>query len=303
MVEGATVKGQVRLKSVPVENAVVYLAGMDPSRPPAPLINLTIIQKDLSFRPAFGVVTVGSTIRFENHDKEMHNVKSRSPGNRFDLGAHLPGGIKKVVLKKTGAVLLKCSIHDAMQAVLFVAPSIYFSVTDRFGRFEIRDVPEGPYRGEVWTPRLTPQEVKSHGRVLQVSSKNNPLKFDLNPSAPPGASLFDVADKDWGLVLEEMNAGLTQARLWWMGGKGTKALIQMLTVHSKLFGQSGLKNAISERLGISPVNEHDRVFNLLIKGIQKKNPTPGEEAAWEDQKEKLLNGLKTDVQKLRRVND
>jgi len=156
--ESGTVKGEVLINAAPAAGAVVYLQpqGSRPSEPPPR--EVTIIQEQLRFKPSFSVVPAGTTVRFENHDDEIHNIFSKSGANRFDTGAHLPGTVKKVTLKEPGAVPLRCRTHQNMRGLIFVSPSPYYSVTDDRGQFEIRNIPSGSYRIEAWHPRLTAEE-------------------------------------------------------------------------------------------------------------------------------------------------
>lgn len=293
-----TVQGQVRYPNGPAERAVVYLMGEGPgvSRPGP--IELTIRQEGLAFRPSFGVITPGSTVRFENLDHEIHNIKSTSPGNRFDLGAHLPGQIKEVVLKKKGPVRLQCSIHSGMDAILYVVPSIHFAVTDNQGRFEIRNIPLGSYRGEVWALRMTASEIKDSGRTIRLSSGTVNLDFDLSPSAPPGSDLSEVIERDWAPVLREIRTALDEAMNSWTSGRKTTASLRVMKAYSRLYNGSGLQSAIAQRLGKSRAADHDGRFNLLSKGVTEGDPGPEDVSAWRQQKEVLLRGLMRDAEKL-----
>ena len=93
--EGTLVSGQVRINNTEIPNAVVYLLPEDNKTPPVTPMERTIVQEALQFSPAFSIVTMGSTLYFENRDDKIHNVRSNSPSNRFDSGPHLPNAIKK----------------------------------------------------------------------------------------------------------------------------------------------------------------------------------------------------------------
>ena len=213
------VAGVLSVNSVPTSDAVVYLVPLSGNAgPPAPM-DLTIVQKDKEFKPDWSVVTVGSTVRFENQDDEIHNVRSVSPGNRFDLGAHLPGTVKTIVLKKPGPVMLRCRIHDRMQSFIFVSPTAYFAESGPDGRFRIADVPDGDYRLEAWHSRLTPEEIKAGGKTLHVASGTVSVDLDLRAKAPLGADLTEVVNGDWDNALDQIGEGLEKAVALWKDGK------------------------------------------------------------------------------------
>jgi plastocyanin len=136
---------------------VVYLEGVD-----APLITpprtrpLEIRQKDAAFTPGFLAIAAGETVVMPNDDVIFHNVFSYSTPNDFDLGLYPRGESRAKTFQYPGVVRLYCSIHESMNATIFVAPSSYFSVVGAGGSFAIRDVPPGKYRLRTWNRRLPP---------------------------------------------------------------------------------------------------------------------------------------------------
>ena len=148
-VEGASLEG-----AGPV---VVYLEGID-----APLVSanrrrgLEIHQKDASFSPVFLAIAAGETVVMPNDDLIFHNVFSYSTPNDFDLGLYPRGESRTKTFLYPGVVRIYCSIHESMNATIFVSPSSYFSVAGPGGAFSIRDVPPGKYRLRTWNRRLPP---------------------------------------------------------------------------------------------------------------------------------------------------
>jgi plastocyanin len=276
---------------------VVYLKETGPKPAPVKPIEATIRQENLEFKPFFTVVPVGSTILFENQDNEMHNVQSMTPGNRFDIGAHNKGDIKTVIFEKPGAVMLRCKIHTQMRGMVFVAPSQYYAVVEKDGKYNIPTVPPGAYRMEVWHSRLTPDEIKAGSRSITVGAEGVSVDIKLTGKAPKEANLTDVPDRDWMEVLNEVGASLDQAIAKWKEGKKAGALTKVMTTHSRVYGESGLRNAISQKLGKSQAEAHDAQFNALVKQVQKEGPTA--EASIRSEKEKLLSELKKDIQKMK----
>ena len=136
---------------------VVYLEGVD-----APLVSpvrarpLEIKQKDAAFSPLFLAIAAGETVVMPNDDVIFHNVFSYSTPNDFDLGLYPRGESRSKTFQYPGVVRIYCSIHESMNATIFVAPSSYFAVVGTTGAFAIRDVPPGRYRLRTWNRRLPP---------------------------------------------------------------------------------------------------------------------------------------------------
>ena len=136
---------------------VVYLESAGPPlRFDLPKRPLEIHQKDASFTPTFLVIAAGETVVMPNDDVIFHNVFSYSTPNDFDLGLYPRGESRNKTFLYPGVVRVYCSIHESMNATIFVAPSIWHTVVDAKGEFTIRDVPPGKYRLRTWNRRLPP---------------------------------------------------------------------------------------------------------------------------------------------------
>jgi plastocyanin len=136
---------------------VVYLEGVDaPLVAPTRTRPLEIKQKDAAFTPSFLAIAAGETVVMPNDDVIFHNVFSYSTPNDFDLGLYPRGESRSKTFQYPGVVRIYCSIHESMNATIFVAPSVYFAVVGASGQFAIRDVPPGRYRLRTWNRRLPP---------------------------------------------------------------------------------------------------------------------------------------------------
>jgi plastocyanin len=125
---------------------------------------LEIHQKDASFSPNFLVIAAGETVVMPNDDVIFHNVFSYSTPNDFDLGLYPRGESRAKTFQYPGVVRVYCSIHESMNATIFVAPSIWHAIADARGEFTIPDVPPGTYRLRTWNRRLPPAS-----QVVQVN--------------------------------------------------------------------------------------------------------------------------------------
>lgn len=142
-----------------------------------------------------------------------------------------------------------------------------------------------------------PEEIKAGSRSITVGT--NPVSADitLTSKAPKEANLTDVPNRDWMEVLNEMGTSLDQAIVKWKEGKRAGALTKVMTTHSRVYGETGLRNAISQKLGKNQAEAYDTRFNELVKQVQKDGPAV--EAALRSEKEKLLSELKKDIQKMK----
>ena len=144
---GLTVR--VLVSGKPAPDAVVWLEAPDA---PLPTRTVTLDQRNLRFDPGLLVIPVGTTVRFPNNDRVLHNVFSFKDGKRFDLGLYPVGMTREVVFDRPGVSRLFCNIHPGMAAYIVVVPSPYFAASDHDGRIVLANVPAGPQRYHAWRP-------------------------------------------------------------------------------------------------------------------------------------------------------
>ncbi|HUK57120.1 MAG TPA: hypothetical protein VLY20_10725 [Nitrospiria bacterium] len=291
--------GRVLINSEPADRAVVFLQTPDGRLLSSPPTEKTIRQENLRFKPDFLVVPAGATIRFENHDSEIHNIYSKAEANRFDTGAHLPGTVKEVVLKNPGIVPLRCHTHQNMRGLIFVTPSPYFSVTDDRGQFEIRNIPYGSYRIEAWHPRLTEAESARGGQALELTTGAKVLRLQFHAEASRGIDLTETTGQDWASAVEQIHAELERAILLWRNGNSTAATSTVMSANSKYYGESGLREKIAQVFGADRALEHERRLDDFRKGVQGiGGPKPVTEAVLRQQVRALVEELTADVRKI-----
>jgi plastocyanin len=154
---------------------VVFLENEDADHriPRRELPAARVHQVRAEFEPPFLAVATGQTVEMPNEDIIYHNVFSYSKPNDFDLGLYAAGESRSVRFDTAGLVRIYCSIHEAMDGLIFVAPNHLFSLPDSEGRYEIGGLPVGRYLLHVWSERL-PE------RVLPVEvSSSQTLRMDL----------------------------------------------------------------------------------------------------------------------------
>jgi plastocyanin len=120
----------------------------------------TMDQKKMQFIPHVLGVVAGSTVKFTNSDPTAHNVFS--PDNeKYNLGTWPQGQSKDYVFSKCTkfpcVYTQLCRVHPEMEGFIVVLQNPYFAVSDKEGKYEIKDVPAGAYTVAVWHPRLKGQ--------------------------------------------------------------------------------------------------------------------------------------------------
>lgn len=177
------VQGRLIIDGSPAEGVVIYLR--DLNRPPAPVppMSITIRAEKFKFKPKLSLVTVGATVTFQNNDFEVHNAKSDSPENAFDLGMIAAGTSKKTVFKNPGAIDLRCRVHSDMGGMIFVSPSPFFMLIEYQGQFELSGVPAGDYEIHVWHPQRDTPDQKPKGVAVRVGSGITTVDLDWTGNA------------------------------------------------------------------------------------------------------------------------
>jgi plastocyanin len=151
LANAGTVSGKV---SGVAGQSVVYLGAAAGTTFPASLKEAVVDQKDMVFLPVVQVVQLGTTVEFRNSDSVAHNVYWPSIGDNRKLGHNLgtwPQGEKRSFkFDNPGVVPLLCNVHPEMFAFIVVSPTPYFAMTDKFGAYAIKNVPDGVYTVVAW---------------------------------------------------------------------------------------------------------------------------------------------------------
>jgi plastocyanin len=163
----------------PVEHAVVTLYAED-----APAVSrkraaprAIMDQRNRQFIPQVLAVQRGTAVTFPNSDMMRHHVYSFSPAKRFELKLYSGLPPQPIVFDTAGEVVLGCNIHDSMIGYIYVVDSPYFAATAGEGRAQVRELPPGRYRVEIWHPHaatlryevaLGEGEQRSDARQLEV---------------------------------------------------------------------------------------------------------------------------------------
>jgi plastocyanin len=191
----ANVSGQVHFNVTPKpmvtskgaqenDHIAIWLTSED-TKPITALPALTISQRNLTFSPAFQVLTLGQELRLPNDDDVAHNVYAMNGPNRFNFGIYKKGEFRSIKFSETGVVDLYCSLHKDMHARLFVVPTPLYASVLPGEQFSIHDVPPGHYVLKAWSFRAARVLTKPI-TVPKTGSTNLNLTLDYAPSSNVG---------------------------------------------------------------------------------------------------------------------
>lgn len=149
--QAGTIEGKLAGKSSKYyKNAVVYIEKVE-GKFEVPEKKPVINQKKMKFVPHVLPILVGTTVDFLNSDSVNHNVFSPDKtADKMNLGTWGKGGKKSFTFKKTGIVTLLCNVHPEMLGFIIVLQNPYFALTDKDGKYSIKDIPAGTYTIKVW---------------------------------------------------------------------------------------------------------------------------------------------------------
>ena len=158
-----TIRGKVKARGVRKPSDIVVYVKKAPGTFPPATKPLAMDQKDLIFLPHVLPLVKGTAVKFLNSEvKIQHNVFSPDAvAGKFNLGTYPPGEVRKYTFDKgcdgddTCVAAVLCHVHPEMSAYLIVLPNPFFAVTDRSGKFEIRDIPPGTYELVAWHEKLS----------------------------------------------------------------------------------------------------------------------------------------------------
>jgi len=140
-------------------NVVVYLftspgakVAIHPDYEKAAKTELVIDNQKCRFEPHVSAIRTGQPLALTNTDPIGHNTKadffSNNPFN--DL---IPAGgkiTKTFTSAEAAPAPLSCNIHPWMRAYLLVRDNPYFAVSDKDGKFTIKNLPAGDHTFVVW---------------------------------------------------------------------------------------------------------------------------------------------------------
>jgi len=128
-----------------------------------------IDQKGCEYVPYVLAVQTGQKILVKNSDPVLHNIHPTptAPGNKEDNKAQMPNGPELTFTFPSPELFLrfKCDVHPWMFSYVTVLDHPFYSVTDKDGKYTIKNVPDGKYTMEVYHRKAAPATSPVTGEV------------------------------------------------------------------------------------------------------------------------------------------
>lgn len=157
-----------------VADAIIHLENIAEGKPIPSTSRYVLDQKRCEYTPHVMILPLGSQLEIVNSDPILHNVHAYQdrPGAKtvFNIAQPIKGQrtpIKQAQLNRPGLIVATCDAgHPWMSASIMVAEHPYFAITDRNGRFVLRDVPPGTYKVRMWHEGVNITEKQmEHGKA------------------------------------------------------------------------------------------------------------------------------------------
>ena len=167
-------------------NVVVYVkSGLDGFSFPAPTGAAKIEQQGCQYHPHVIALQVGQNIDVVNNDQTTHNIHPIPKDNREWNESQPPGAspIEKSFTREEIAIPVKCNVHPWMKAYMAVLPNPYFQVTDKDGKFDLKNLPPGTYTVVAWHELYGTSDPQS---VTIGPKESKSVAFTFKAAAPAG---------------------------------------------------------------------------------------------------------------------
>ena len=144
------------------------------SAPPA-----VLDQKGCLYTPQIQAIQTGQKLLVKNSDSCVHNVHctpSASSGNVEQNDVQMPGGpdLTYTFAKPEMFLEFACNVHSWMYAWVSIFDNPYFSVSDKDGKFVIKNVPPGKY-----TVVASHRKLGAQTQVVEVADKDVTVNFSF----------------------------------------------------------------------------------------------------------------------------
>jgi plastocyanin len=139
-----------------LENVIVYVSdGLGDKTFEAPQQAVVIEQKGCQYKPHVLGMQTAQKLDVVNDDSTTHNIHPM-PNNNREWNKSQPHGmaVEETFTREEIAIPVKCNIHPWMHAYIAVFKHPYFAVTDKDGKFEMKNLPPGTYTIKAWHEKL-----------------------------------------------------------------------------------------------------------------------------------------------------
>lgn len=148
-----------------VQYAAVCLEGIKEGKSWEPLVQ-ALGQHKCEYEPHVMLMQAGTPLTIHNDDPVLHNIHAYfgDEGGRtiWNIAQPIKGQRSTIPAKyfaTPGRVVATCDAgHPWMSAYIIVMDHPYYAITDKNGRYSLRDIPPGTYTLTMWHEGVTPIE-------------------------------------------------------------------------------------------------------------------------------------------------
>ena len=157
-------------------DVVVSLKGVTGKSAGASSPLVVLDQKNCVYTPGILAIQTGQKLIVKNSDDCVHNVHSAPTvaGNEEHNDVQMAGGpdLTYTFPKAEMFVKFECNVHPWMKAWVSVFDSPYFSISDKDGKFVIKNVPPGKY-----TVEANHRKAGAQTQDVEVADKDVTVNF------------------------------------------------------------------------------------------------------------------------------
>jgi len=163
-----------------VQNVIVYLEDAPAGGPVQGLAPVTLDQVNCRYLPHVVALQAGQTLHVTTSDPTLHNVHGSCIDNpAFNFALVEKGQSKDLTFQTSERFPVRCDVHPWMKAWVAVFPNPWFAVTDKDGRYELRNVPAGAYTLVAWQEKYGSVKQKITVQDGKVVEQNFEFKSGL----------------------------------------------------------------------------------------------------------------------------
>jgi plastocyanin len=137
-------------------NVVIYVSdGLGARTFQPPQQPAVFEQKGCQYKPHVLALQANQKLEVVNSDETTHNIHP-NPNNNREWNMTQPHGVplEQTFAREEIAIPVKCNVHPWMRGFIAVFKHPYFSVTDKNGNFDLKDLPPGTYTITAWQEKL-----------------------------------------------------------------------------------------------------------------------------------------------------
>jgi plastocyanin len=167
-----------------LQNVVVYLSAapkmIHPDYQKDAKAEVVLDNENCRFMPHVQGIRTGQTLVIGNKDPVGHNTKADFFANTpFNDLIPAGGSVKKTFTKQEGQPSpVSCSIHPWMNAHLLIREDPYFAISDKDGKFAIKNLPAGEHTFVVWSNKFV-SNVTVNGKAPTPAWTRGRVKMNI----------------------------------------------------------------------------------------------------------------------------